>query len=73
MFAMIARLAVLRPLLGFVILGIPVLGLLAIGLAAVVVFKILLFVVLPIALVAWLVKRVLRPHDDLASTEPTDA
>lgn len=73
MFALIARLAVLRPLLGFVILGIPVLGLLAIGLAAVVVFKILLFVVLPIALVAWLVKRVLRPRDDLASTEPTDA
>lgn len=69
MFALIARLAVLRPLLGFVILGIPVLGLIAIGLAAVVVFKILLFVVLPIALVAWLVKRVLRPHDDLASTE----
>ena len=69
MFALIARLAVLRPLLGFVILGIPVLGLLAIGLAAVVVFKILLFVVLPIALVAWLVKRVLRPHDDLASPE----
>lgn len=73
MFALIARLAVLRPLLGFVILGIPVLGLIAIGLAAVVVFKILLFVVLPIALVAWLVKRVLRPHNDLASTEPTDA
>jgi hypothetical protein len=70
MFALIARLAVLRPLLGFVILGIPVLGLIAIGLAAVVVFKILLFVVLPIALVTWLVKRVLRPHDDLASTEP---
>ena len=73
MFALFARLVVLRPLLGFVILGIPVLGLIAIGLAAVVVFKILLFVVLPVALVAWLVKRVLRPHDDLASTEPTDA
>jgi hypothetical protein len=45
-------------------------ALIAIGLAAVVVFKILLFVVLPIALVAWLVKRVFKPHDDLASTEP---
>lgn len=69
MFALIARLAVLRPLLGFVILGIPVLGLIALGLAAVVVFKILLFVVLPIALVYWLVTRVFRPHDDLATPE----
>ena len=69
MLALLARLVVLRPLLGVAILGIPVLGLIAIGLAAVVVFKILLFVVLPIALVAWFVKRVLKPHDDLASTE----
>lgn len=63
MLALLARLAVLRPLLGIAILGIPVLGLIALGLAAVVVFKILLFVVLPIALVVWLVKRVFRPHD----------
>jgi hypothetical protein len=69
MFALLARLVVLRPLLGVAVLGIPVLALIAIGLAAVVVFKILLFVVLPIALVAWLVKRVFKPHDDLASTE----
>ena len=69
MFALLARLVVLRPLLGVAILGIPVLGLIALGLAAVVVFKLLLFVVLTIALVAWLVKRVFRPHDDLASTE----
>lgn len=63
MLALLARLAVLRPLLGIAILGIPVLGLIALGLAAVVVFKVLLFVVLPIALVVWLVKRVFRPHD----------
>ncbi len=63
MIALLARLFVLRPLLGVAILGIPVLGLIAIGLAAVVVFKILFFVVLPIALVVWLVKRVFKPHD----------
>jgi hypothetical protein len=68
MFALIARLFVLRPLLGVAILGIPVLGLIALGLATVVVLKLLFFVVLPIALVAWIVKRVLKPHDDLAST-----
>lgn len=63
MFALLARLVALRPLVGVAVLGIPVLGLIAIGLAAVVVFKILLFVVLPIALLAWLVKRVFRPHE----------
>ncbi|HEY3288444.1 MAG TPA: hypothetical protein VGJ96_15085 [Gemmatimonadaceae bacterium] len=65
MFALLARLFALRPLLGVAVLGIPVLGLIAIGLTVVVVGKLLLFVVLPIALVVWLVKRVFRPHDDL--------
>jgi hypothetical protein len=68
MIALLARLFVLRPLLGVAILGIPVLGLIALGLTVVLVFKVLLFVVLPIALVAWMVKRVLKPHDDLAAT-----
>jgi hypothetical protein len=63
MIAMLARLFVLRPLLGVAILGIPVLGLIAIGLAAVVVLKLLFFVVLPIVLVVWIVKRVFKPHD----------
>ncbi|MEK6611799.1 MAG: hypothetical protein AABZ29_03325 [Gemmatimonadota bacterium] len=63
MIAMLARLFVLRPLLGVAVLGIPVLGLIAIGLAAVVVFKVLFFVVLPVVLVVWLVKRVFKPHD----------
>ncbi|MBW7935360.1 MAG: hypothetical protein H3C62_17485 [Gemmatimonadaceae bacterium] len=67
MLSLIARLFALRPLLGAAILGIPVLALLAIGLTVVVVGKILLFVVLPIALVVWLVKRVFKPHDDLAA------
>ena len=68
MLALLARLFVLRPLLGVAILGIPVLGLIAIGLVSVMVFKILFFVVLPIALGAWLVKRALAPHDDLAGS-----
>jgi len=67
MLALLARLFALRPLLGAAILGIPVLALLAIGLTVVLVGKLLLFVVLPIVLVVWLVKRVLKPHDDLAS------
>jgi len=70
MFAMLARLFALSPLLGVAILGIPVLGLIALGLAAVVVAKVLFFVLLPIVLVVWLVKRVFRPHDDLASPQP---
>lgn len=61
MLSLLARLFVLRPLLGVAILGVPVLGLIAIGLAAVVVVKVVLFVVLPVALVVWLVRRVLRP------------
>jgi len=67
MFALLARLFALRPLLSVAILGIPVLALLAIGLTVVIVGKLLLFVVLPVVLVVWLVKRVFRPHDDLAS------
>jgi type IV secretory pathway VirB3-like protein len=67
MFALLGRLLALRPLLGVAVLGIPVLALIAIGLTVVVVGKILLFVVLPIALVWWIVKRVLKPHDDLAA------
>ena len=69
MFALLARLFALRPLLGVAVLGIPVLGLVAIGLASVVLFKLLFFVVLPIGLVVWLVKRVVRPHDDLAEPQ----
>lgn len=67
MFAMLARLFALRPLVGAAILGIPVLALIAIGLTVVIVGKLLLFVVLPIALVVWLVKRVFKPHDDLTA------
>ena len=68
MIAMIARLFVLRPLLGVAILGVPVLALVAIGLATVAVLKVLFFVVLPIALIAYVVKRVLKPHDSLSAT-----
>lgn len=68
MFALIARLFVLRPLLGVAILGVPVLALVAIGLAAVVALKLVVFVVLPMVLVVWLVRWVLKPHDDLTGT-----
>jgi len=64
MFAMFARLFALRPLLSFAILGVPVLALVALGLVTVVVLKVLFFVVLPIALVAWIIRRVFAPHDD---------
>ncbi|MBM3908693.1 MAG: hypothetical protein FJ363_11555 [Gemmatimonadetes bacterium] len=67
MLALLARLFALRPLLGAAVLGVPVLVLIAIGLSVLVVGKILLFVVLPIALVIWIYKRVLKPHDDLAA------
>ncbi len=62
MFALLARLVVLRPLLGVAILGVPVLALVALGLVTVFVLKLLFFVVLPIALVFWLVKRLFKPH-----------
>ena len=70
MFALLARLFVLRPLLGMAILGIPVLGLVALGLATVVIFKVLFFVVLPLVLVVWIVKRVFKPRDDMAGSTP---
>ncbi len=69
MIAMLARLFVLRPLLGVAVLGIPVLGLIAIGLAAVVVFKVLFFVVLPIVLVVWILRKVLAPLSPIDSLE----
>lgn len=68
MFALIARLFVLRPLLGVAILGVPVLALVAIGLAAIVALKLVVFVVLPLVLVVWLVRWVLKPRDDLAGS-----
>ncbi len=69
MFALLARLIVLRPLLGIAVLGIPVLALVAIGLATVVALKLLLFVVLPLVLVVWLVKSVFKPHDATIQTD----
>ena len=68
MLGMFARLLALRPLLSFAILGVPVLALVALGLVTVMVLKLMFFVVLPIVLVYWLVKRVFKPHDDMAST-----
>jgi type IV secretory pathway VirB3-like protein len=63
-----ARLFALRPLLSFAILGVPVVGLVALGIFTLLALKLLFFVVLPVCLVVWLVKKVFKPHDDMAST-----
>lgn len=54
------RLFALRPLLSMAILGVPVLVLIAVGLATIFAVKALVFVVLPLVLVIWLVRRLLR-------------
>ncbi len=63
MIAALLRLFALRPLFSLAIFGVPVLVLIAVGLFAVVALKALVFVVLPIVVVVWLVRRLLRPAD----------
>ena len=63
MIAALLRLFALRPLFSLAIFGVPVLVLIAVGLFAVVALKALVFVVLPIVLVAWLVRRLARNAD----------
>ena len=63
MFAALARLFVLRPLLTLAVLGIPVIVLIAVGLFTIMALKLLVFVVLPIALVAWVTRRLFRNGD----------
>lgn len=67
MFSLLARLLVLRPLLGVAILGVPVLVLMAIGVATVLAAKLFFFVVLPVGLLVWIATRVFKEHDDLKS------
>ncbi|MGH7670815.1 MAG: hypothetical protein ACRENQ_15120 [Gemmatimonadaceae bacterium] len=62
MIAALIRLFALRPFLTMAILGIPVVLLIAVGLFTIIAFKVLLFIVLPIALVVWLLRRVMRPN-----------
>ena len=65
MLALLARLFALRPLLSMAILGVPILILVAVGLVTIVALKVLLFLVLPIVLVVWLVRRLMRRNSDL--------
>lgn len=62
MIAALLRLFALRPFLTIAILGIPVIVLIAVGLFTILALKFLVLVVLPIALVVWLIRRVLRPR-----------
>ncbi len=62
MIAALIRLFALRPFLTMAILGIPVIVLIAVGLFTIVAFKFLVFIVLPIAVVVWLMRRVMRPN-----------
>ena len=63
MIASILRLFALRPLFSLMIFGFPLLLLVAVGLFAIVAFKTIVFVVLPVVLVVWLVRKLLRPRD----------
>ena len=67
MIASLLRLFALRPFFTMAILGFPVILLIAVGLFTIVALKFLVFIVLPIALVAWLLRRVVRPRPDTAT------
>ncbi|HEX8726080.1 MAG TPA: hypothetical protein VF737_11895 [Gemmatimonadaceae bacterium] len=67
MFSALLRLFALRPFLTMAILGIPVVILIAVGLFTIFAFKFLVFIVLPIALILWVLRRVLRPNRGTAA------
>ncbi len=60
MIASILRLFALRPLFSIMIFGFPILLLVAVGLFAIVALKTLFLVVLPVVLVVWLVRKLMR-------------
>ena len=62
MLSAFVKLFALRPFLSMAILGVPVITLVAIGFVALWAVKLLFFVVLPIVLVVWLVRKVMRPR-----------
>ena len=63
MISALLRLFVLRPFLTMAILGIPVIVLIAVGLLTIMAAKVLVFVVLPIVLVVWLLRKLMRTPD----------
>jgi hypothetical protein len=60
MIAAFLRLFALRPLFSIAILGFPLLLLAAVGLLTIMAFKFILLVVLPLVLVVWVVRRLMR-------------
>jgi hypothetical protein len=66
MIAAILRLFALRPFFTLAIFGIPLIVLVVVGLFTIMVLKFLIFVVLPIVLLVWLLRKVLRPGDNCA-------
>lgn len=60
MLSTFAKLFALRPILSMAILGVPIMTLIVIGFFALWFVKILFFVVLPVALVIWLVRKVMK-------------
>jgi hypothetical protein len=64
MFAALARLFFLRPLLTVAVLGIPVFILMAVGLLTIYVLKFVVFVVLPIVLIVWVFRKLFRNSSD---------
>lgn len=66
MIASLLRLFALRPLLTLALFGIPIFALVLIGLATVFALKLFVFVVLPVVLVVWLVRKLMRGSDSAA-------
>ena len=66
MIAAILRLFALRPFFTLALFGVPLIALVVVGLFTIMVIKFLIFIVLPIALLVWLLRKVLRPGDDCA-------
>lgn len=60
MIAALLRLFALRPLLTVAILGFPLILLVVVGLVAIFAFKFLVFLVLPVVLVIWLARKLLK-------------
>lgn len=67
MIASLLRLFALRPFLTIALFGIPIFALVLIGLATVVALKLFVFVVLPIVLVVWVVRKLMRGDDSGSS------
>lgn len=66
MIASILRLFALRPFFTLAIFGIPIVVLVIVGLLTIMAFKFLIFIVIPVALVVWLIRAIMRAGGDRA-------